>query len=248
MAREIAPVMAKALLAHEDTEVMGKILSDWDFEDRPEAAAPAVFQTVYRQFSVLVFRDELGEDLTKTMLNNWYFWQERLQKMVVEGSSEWFDNVKTTGVVEARDDLFRRAALDILAELGPKLGKDPRKWQWGELHQLEFVSPIRRTGFGKGWMGGGSHPMGGSGETLYRGLYKFNEPYMAAITASMRMVADLSDDEKVLAVMPAGVTGRVFWPHSTDQINAFMNGDKRYWWFSDKAIAAHAEETLVLLP
>ncbi|MBW1820012.1 MAG: penicillin acylase family protein, partial [Deltaproteobacteria bacterium] len=222
MAREIAPVMARALLDGEDTEAMGKILSEWDFKDRPEAAAPAVFQTVYRQFALLVFGDELGEDLANTMLNNWYFWQERLQEMVVEGSSEWFDNVETAGVVETRDDLFRRAALEMTAKLGPTLGKDPRKWQWGKLHQLEFVSPVRRKGFGKGWLGGGSHPMGGSGETLYRGLYKFNKPYMPAITASMRMVADLADDDKVMAVMPSGVTGRVFWPHTTDQIEAFM--------------------------
>jgi penicillin amidase len=248
MAREIAPVMARAMNESRDTEAMGKILSEWDFTDSPEAAAPAVFQSVYRQFAYLVFRDELGEDLAKAMLGDWYFWQERLQRMVLEGSSRWFDNVDTAGIRETRDDLFRQAALDVMGELGPVLGKDPGKWQWGKLHQLELVSPIRRKGFGKGWLGGGSHPMGGSGETLYRGLYDFNDPYMPTITASMRMVADLGDDEKVLAVLPGGVTGRVFWPHTTDQIAAFMNGDKVYWWFSDEAIKAHAADTLLLKP
>jgi penicillin amidase len=248
MARGIAPIMAKALLERKETEAMGNILAAWDFRDTPDAAAPAVFQSVYRQFALLVFQDELGRELAGLMLENWYFWQERLQQMVMEGTSAWFDNVETPGKRESRDDLFRLAAVRAAGELGPKLGRDPATWQWGELHQLEFVSPIRREGFGKGWLGGGSHPMGGSGETLYRGLYPFNKPYMAAITASMRMVADLSDDDKVMAVMPGGVTGRVFWPHTTDQIDAFMNGDIRYWWFSDRAIEAHAEDTLVLMP
>ena len=168
--------------------------------------------------------------------------------MVMDGSSRWFDNVNTAGTLETRDDLFRQAAVEAMGELCPILGKDPEKWQWGKLHQLELVSPIRRKGFGKGWLGGGSHPMGGSEENLYRGLYDFNDPYMPTLTASMRMVADLGDDEKVLAVLPGGVTGRVFWPHTTDQIEAFMNGDKVYWWFSDEAIKAHAADTLLLKP
>jgi penicillin amidase len=62
------------------------------------------------------------------------------------------------------------------------------------------------------------------------------------------MVADLGDDEKVLAVLPGGVTARVFAPHTTDQIKAFMNGEKQYWWFSDKAIKTHSSSVLILTP
>ena len=42
LAEKIAPIMAKALLAHKDTEEMGKILSGWDFMDRPDLAAPTI--------------------------------------------------------------------------------------------------------------------------------------------------------------------------------------------------------------
>ena len=37
-------------------------------------------------------------------------------------------------------------------------------------------------------------PMGGSGETLYRGSYPFNEPFGAYNTAALRMVVDFDDD------------------------------------------------------
>jgi penicillin amidase len=111
---------------------------------------------------------------------------------------------------------------------------------------MEFVSPTRPKGFGKGLLGGGSHPASGSGETLYRGIYNFNEPFGVTVFAGLRMVADLSDEDKMLAVLPGGVCGRLFHPHTKDQVEAFMNGDKVYWWFSDKAIKEHSRTVLTL--
>jgi penicillin amidase len=248
MAKRISPIMAQALLAHEDTKQMGRILSEWNFVDHPDKAAPTVFQSVYREFALLVYTDELGEELAKTMLENWYFWQERLQKMVVDGQSAWFDDVNTPGRQETRDDLFHQAALNAAKALNPALGNDPAKWVWGKLHVHEFLSPIRRSGTGKGWLGGGSHAALGSGETLCRGIYDFSKPYKVKVSATLRMVADFADPDKILAVLPGGVTGRQFDPHTTDQVEPFMNGGKVYWWFSDSAIKEHAKHTLTLNP
>ena len=90
--------------------------------------------------------------------------------------------------------------------------------------------------------------MSGSGETLYRGKYHFNEPFNAYYIASMRMVVDMADNDKVLAVLPGGTSGRILDPHYKDQVKAFMSGEKLYWWFSDEMIKEHAESTLTLTP
>ncbi|MDH3558146.1 MAG: penicillin acylase family protein [Deltaproteobacteria bacterium] len=248
MAKEIAPVMARVLLENADTQDMGKILSNWHFRDDSDQTAPAIFQAVYRNFAALVFQDELGEDLTSKMLDSWYFWQERLGEMVRQGSSTWFDNVKTKDSVETMDMLFYQAAVDAKAQLSSRLGNNPDNWRWGGLHTLELVSPIRRKGFGKGILGGGSYPYPGSGETLYRGRYKFHDPFAVAVAANLRMVVDLGDDEKVLAVLLGGVCGRLFHRHTKDQIQPYMNGEKVYWWFSDQAVNKHSETILRLLP
>jgi penicillin amidase len=248
MAREIAPVMAKALLARQDTKELGEILSKWDYLDRTDLAAPTIFQAVYREFAFLVFQDELGEDLAKSMLKDWYFWEERLQQMVLQGNSPWFDNILTKDVKETRDDLFRKAAQIASEKLRSSLGQDPKEWKWGKVHTIEFVSPIRREGFGKGLLGDGPHSFQGSGETLHRGIFAFHDPFRVINSASLRMVADLSDDDKILAVLPGGVSGRFFHPHAKDQIKAFITGEKVYWWFSDKAIQEHKKATLLLKP
>ncbi len=248
MAEQIAPLMARALQAHEDTQRMGEILADWNCHDDTDQAAPAIFQATYRRFAFRVFEDDLGEEGTRIYLDNWYIWQERLASMVLSGASPWFDDLRTEDVRETRDMLFHLAARDAAGELAARMGTNPDKWLWGKVHRMEFVSPLRRTGFGKGMLGGGSHPYPGSGETLWRGWYDVDAPFDVTHSAALRMVADLSDPEKVAAVLPGGVSGRVFHPHYKDQSLDFLSGEKRYWWFSDEAIRSHTKSVLVLHP
>ena len=58
----------------------------------------------------------------------------------------------------------------------------------------------------------------------------------------------MADEDKILAVLPGRVTGRLFSKHQKDQIEAFMEGSKMYWWFSDKAIEEHTKNVYVLKP
>jgi penicillin amidase len=58
----------------------------------------------------------------------------------------------------------------------------------------------------------------------------------------------MGDDEKLMAVLPGGASGRTFHPHQKDLVDAFMDGSVQYWWFSDAAIKAHAQKTLTLVP
>ncbi|RJX28689.1 MAG: penicillin acylase family protein [Desulfarculus sp.] len=247
MARQLAPVLAQALLAEPGTRRLGRLLAAWDHRDRADAAAPLIFQAVYNRFALLVFRDDLGEDLARLMLDNYYFWKERLARQVLAGQWSWFDDA-TTPARETRDQLIVRAGREVLAELGQKLGPDPAGWRWGRVHTLNLVSPVARQGPLAGWLGAGARPLGGSESTLLRGIYDFNRPYATTIFASLRMVADLADPDKVMAVLPGGVAGRLFHPHAQDQVDAYMNGTPLYWWFSDRAIKEHAKSSLTLKP
>lgn len=248
MAEVLVPIMAPVLTAHDETRAMGTILSEWNLQDDANLVAPTIFHAVYGRWAVEVFQDELGETLTDSMLNTWYFWQERFQRMVENGQSSWFDDVSTTDSRETMQDMLYRAAREAHSELATRFGADMAQWQWGKAHTIEFVSPIRRNGLGKGLLGGGKHALSGSGETLLRGQYDFKQPFDISFSAALRMVADLNDPDKVLAVIPGGISGRVFHPHSKDQIDAFISGEKQYWWFSDEEIKAHTQSELILHP
>jgi len=248
MAEAVVPTLISALQADEVTQPLGDVLEQWNLHDAIDKAGPTVFQSVYGEFAKAVYTDELGEDLANSMLNHWYFWQERFQWMVLNNSVSWFDDQSTPDVTETRDDMIRRGGRAALPRLAPQLGADPTQWNWGQVHTMQFDNPIRRSGVGREWLGSGPHPVDGSGETLYRGWYSFGNPYEVTFAAALRMVVDFGDSEKVRAVLAGGTTARTFHPHQKDQIDAYVSGEPMHWWFSDKAIEAHAVSRLRLVP
>ena len=44
------------------------------------------------------------------------------------------------------------------------------------------------------------------------------------------------------------ISGRQFTGQYRDQIEPFMTGEKRYWWFSDRQIADHKKTEQILVP
>lgn len=238
LAEHIAPILAKVLLSYDDTKALGQALSQWDFDDDKEKSAPAIFQIVMIKSAYLTFKDELGEELALAMLKDWYFWQVRFEKMIAGGEAKWFD-VKETSAVETMRDIVHMAGIEAIRQYGTHP-------IWGDLHQLEIQNSLITEGPLESAADAGKHSMSGSGETLYRAKYHFEDPFNIYYTASMRMVADLSDSDKVLAVLPGGVSGRIADKHYKDQVDAFMTGKKLYWWFSDKMIQEHATSTLTL--
>lgn len=248
LAAKYAPRFAEVLLQQAETKELGLMLSTWDYVEDLESVETGIFHTVYRRLAYLTFIDELGEDLGMKYLKNWYFWQERFDKMLDDGTSPWFDNIQTQDKTESLDDLIAQAGIEAKKELSSKYGEEISEWTWQTMHQIEFVNPLRRKGSGKELVGGLTFPMAGSGETLYRAKYNFNDPEKVVFHAALRMVADMGDSEKVLAVLPGGITGRTFHEHFNDQAPLYINGTKTYWWFSPEQIEKHKVDELHLNP
>jgi penicillin amidase len=247
-ARDLGPIFAEALSQSEDSELqeVGAILAEWDFRDETSELAPTLFQEVARQLAQATFEDELGAEAAATYLSNWYVWQQRFHAMVTDGSSTWFDDTRTEQV-EDLTALIQRSARAGLDRLGSTYGSDREAWLWGNVHQIAFQGPLRQSGWA-GWLNGNrSIEMPGSGETLMRALYPYDEPYGSKWFASLRMTADLNDPDKVRAVLPGGVVGRSFTKHLDDQTDLWADKEAEvYWWFSDSAISDNAVDTLTL--
>ena len=104
----------------------------------------------------------------------------------------------------------------------------------------------------------GSHPKAAGGTDDWQGfipadqmpgaLTPFLGDFQVQFFASMRLVADMGDDEKVQAVVYGGVVDRQFHAHQKDQLPAWTEGGQLSWWFSPQQVQAHARHTQVLLP
>ena len=248
LARDIVPVMVEALRQQPETEVISEILASWDYHDSADASAPLIFQEIWRRMVEQTFADEWGQELAIRVTKTAYYWSQRMHRWILDGESVWFDNTETNRV-ESLDDIILAAALDAMQSIEKQLGADAGSWKWGDLHRINILNPLRRTGIGKRVLGGGSHAMGGSAQTLYRASFDLSEPGNQVVhSAALRMMVDLSDDEKVTAVLPGGVSGRLFTKHFVDQVDEYMDGEKIYWWFSDAQIDQHAQSLLTLSP
>ena len=247
LAERLAPLMAAALLDDKQTKVLAELLQSWDFQDSQQEAAPLVFQSLLRHYARRVVQDELGEELAAQYLNDYYYWHERIADITMANSSAWLDD-KSTAELETREDLFRLAGHDALSELTSQYGPDPSAWRWGDAHTITFKHPLIPGKWAADWLGGGTHPVSGSGETLNRAAYTNGKPYETTYFSSMRFVADLSDPDKVVAHIPGGATERLFNPHMKNQLPAWLDGRPQYWWFSDAAIEQHIQSELRLTP
>ncbi|NND39066.1 MAG: penicillin acylase family protein [Pseudomonadales bacterium] len=244
-AEQLAPLMAAVLMEDEATRAAAEILQAWDYRDDADQAAPLIFQSLLRYYARAVVQDELGEALAAQYLKDYYYWHERIFKITIERNALWIDDINTEKK-ETREDLFRRAGASMLAELVPQYGPDPADWRWGGAHTITFSHPLLRGDLAAKWIGGGTHGISGSGETLNRAAYQYAAPYRTTFFASMRMVMDLSDPDKIEAHISGGVSERLFNSQMTNSLPSWISGTPNYWWFSDAAIAEHQVSELLI--
>jgi len=245
---ELRPLLVIALKEVPAQRDLADLLQAWDGVDRAEQAAPLVYQALYREVARGTFADELGADTAGDMLATWYFWQQRFDALLATPDSPWFDDVTTPNQRETLADVIRAAAPRARSQIEATQGSDPAKWAWGPAHTLRFVSPLRRSGAGQEWLGGFGLQRSGSGETLNRGVYAYDKPYDVNFFASMKVVVDFGDPDKIEAVLAGGVSERHLQPHQNDQAKLWAAGERRAWWFNPALAEANAKTRAVLTP
>lgn len=246
-APRLKPALVAALRDDAASADFARILDAWDGRDDKDLAAPLIYHTLYERLAYETYVDEMGEKLARDYLGQWYMWQERFDELVKTPDSPWFDDIRTPQK-ETLPDLVRRVAAAVRPELQARHGADPAKWKWGDEHRIAFVSPLRRSGTGRDFLGYAEAPMSGSGSTLLRALSPFMGGFNVEFFASMRLVADMGDDDKIEAVVSGGVVDRQFHPNQKDQLPAWSEGRLLKWWFSPQQVEAHARRTQLLLP
>jgi penicillin amidase len=244
----LRPAIVAALEGDPAQRDLAGILEKWDGVDRADQAAPLIYQALYREIALGTFANKLGDDLAHEMLSTWYFWQQRFDALVATPDSPWFDDPRTPDRRETLSDVIRAAAPRARAQIEAAQGRDPSTWRWGPAHRLRFVSPLRRNGVGQELLGGFTLERSGSGETLDRGVYDFLKPYDINFFASMQLVVDFGDPDKIEAVLAGGVIERHFQPHQSDQARLWATGERRPWWFNPAQVEANARSRVVISP
>ena len=105
--------------------------------------------------------------------------------------------------------LAARALGEAVADLQATEGPDPAAWRWGRVHVARFEHPILRFMPLLGPWTRLEAPTGGDEETVGRGGMRGADPgsWRHVHGAGLRLVADLSDPDRTLAVIATGQSG-----------------------------------------
>jgi penicillin G amidase len=254
-----APTLVQALLqvdlsSDEFTQQAQTLLGDWDFMQPADKGRSSVraayYNAVWMRIIEYTFNDELPQDL---QANGGGRYMAAMLTLLKDPTNGWWDDRRTPGLVETRDEILRKALVQARLDLAKHLGKDPVTWSWGELHTLTeehqvlggpTVPDLVRRVFNRGpvELGGGSSIVNANGWDASSGNF---DVYWAP---SMRMVVDLGNLDESTWVTQTGTSGHPYSAHYVDQLDAWAAGETFPWPFSRGAVEQARQEELVLTP
>ncbi len=254
-----APTLVQALLqidlsGDEFTQQAQTLLGDWDFlqpgDKGRSAVRAAYYNAVWMRIVEYTFNDELPQDL---QADGGGRYMAAMITLLKDATNGWWDDRRTPGLVETRDEVLRRALVQARLDLAKHLGKDPVTWSWGELHTLtekhqvlggSTVPDIVRRIFNRGpvELGGGSSIVNANGWDVSSGNFDVNW------APSMRMVVNLGNLDASTWVTQTGTSGHPYSAHYVDQLDAWAAGETFPWPFSRGAVEQARQDELILSP
>jgi penicillin amidase len=224
------------------------ILEGWDGQNRMDSPQAALYAAFTKHLLARTFADDLPAELAPEGGSRWY---EVLRELVGQPGSPWWDD-RTTEAVETMPQTMSSAFADAVADLKAVQGSDPARWKWGDLHTITFKNQtLGKSGIApiEGLFNRGPFPTAG-GEAIVNatGWDASKEGYVVDWLPSMRMIADLSDLNRSLAVNTTGQSGHAYHAHYQDMIDLWRNIQYHPMRFDAQEIQSGAEGHLVLEP
>jgi penicillin G amidase len=229
-AREIVPYILAAFrdstLAAQDTEKVFEYLRNWNYRFNADDVATSIYQAFLVRLIHNTFADEMGEDL----FHDWVILSNIplrvTARLLAEGSSAWFDDVRTTAV-ETRDDIVRASLRDAVADLRSRCGPDTKNWRWGNIHVVSLRHPFGLRKPLDRIFNIGPFPVGGASTSLTSFEYDLNRPFDVTVGPSFRQIFIMGGEGEFRSVLPSGQSGQVFNVHYDDQTGLWLNGGYR---------------------
>jgi penicillin amidase len=136
-----------------------------------------------------------------------------------------------------------------IAETERLLGSDWDAWTWGQLHQARLQHPLSALldGPERARADVGPAPRGGSGATVNSTAYSLQD-FVQRYGASYRMVLDVGDWDRSVAMNSPGQSGDPSSPHYRDLFDPWSRDETFPLLFSRERVEAAAMRRIVLRP
>lgn len=239
-ARELVPHLLSALKRDSNTRMpyVHLLLKDWDYKLSANSVAAAVYevwlQKLQTNFAALVVPSEAKSLVSAGSL---------LRTMMDTLKDQ---NIKTIGAKQMlKDALLIESLEQAVNELQSKLGSDPKKWRWGDLHLAEFKHPLATDDARREVFDLKSVPRGGDANTVNA---TGGARFIQRAGASFREILDLADWDNSVAINVPGQSGQPESRHYGNLLPLWAKGEYFPLLFSRGQIEKHAADRLVLEP
>ncbi len=184
--------------------------------DSPEAVLYAWF---WIKLVEETFKDQYPQSSWPPRLNGRF--QNAFYYLLRDPDNSLWDDLRTPGRRESRDDILARAFRKGYRAAVERLGEKIDAWRWEEVHTAEFrnrtfgqsgIAPIERI-FNRGPIG-----VRGGNTQVSVAMWKLEEPFEVFHIASQRAIYDLGNLGATLMIHPTGQSGHATNRHYDDYI------------------------------
>ncbi|MFW6290267.1 MAG: penicillin acylase family protein [Mariniphaga sp.] len=224
-AEQFVPEFLKALIETDDQvqQVALDKLQHWDYRLIRESQAASIFEILYRRVAENLIRDDLPEDLFKSLMGERILVENLMVNLLSDRESSWIDDTATPEA-ETWSDIVQVAFYETIEELENRLGPDVEDWNWERLHTITISHPMGRvTLLDKAFnLNRGPFGVPGSYHTVTPYSYSYNNLYKVNHGASHRHIYDLSDWNNSKSVIPTGTSGIPASDYYLDQTDMYL--------------------------
>ena len=269
-AEELMPYLANLQIDDAELADARDWLLTWDCQfdvDSPQAALYAEFwaSLVDNMFNDQLSREQL-EDSTRPSE-----WIPEIQAhgtnhdmraaflLMQQPNNAWWDDVTTKNAVETRDDILLRSFQEGYTNTVSDLGKDRKKWEWGDLHTVTFVSMLlgeSGVGFIESRVNRGPFSVGGNEATINANSWYLHtgenteksRDFSVSSTPLARIIIDLGNLTQSVNILVPGQSGHPYSDNYSDQIDPWLNIEQQTMLWTRQQVEVSAVERLILNP
>ncbi len=219
-AEELLPLLLDTQPADPASREALERLRTWNRGMDPDSAEAAIYAAWFVALARMP-EDELSAQSLSRGRTRGRFLIETLR-----AGGSWCDDVRTPRV-ETCADSKTSSLREAVAFLKSRLGSDPSRWHWKDLHRARMAHdvfdriPVLRRWFDL------ETPHGGDASTIDVGTYSQDGEFAMTEGSSFRQVVDLADPSRSRFVLPTGQSGNVFDRRYRESLPLWLSGEMR---------------------